>query len=62
MPRFKALLAEAIARGNENPSYVAAAQNLIAQYGADGQEVAARYAVPFSFSFATNYRFLAEVG
>lgn len=57
MPRFKELLARAIARGGENPAYIAAAQNIIAQYGADGREVAARYAAPLTFNFATNYRF-----
>src|SRR5688572_5816448 len=60
MPRFKELLAQAIARGGENPAYIAAAQNLVAQYGADGREVAARYAAPFTFNFATNYRFSRE--
>ncbi|MFO1447331.1 MAG: hypothetical protein U1F61_04055 [Opitutaceae bacterium] len=60
MPRFKELLAEAIARGGENPAYIAAAQSLVAQYGADGREVAARYAAPFTFNFATSYRFPRE--
>lgn len=57
MPRFKALVAEAIARGGENPAYINAANNIIAQFGTDGRKVAARYAAPFSFNFAVDYRF-----
>ena len=60
MPRFKGLLADAIARGNENPAYVSAAQDIVALHGADGREIAARYAAPFSFNFAVNYRFPRE--
>lgn len=57
MPRFKELLAAAIARGNENAAYVAAAQAIVAQGGADGREIAARYAAPLTFNYAVNYRF-----
>ena len=57
MGRFKQLLEEAIARGDENPAYINAARNIIAQFGTDGREVAARYAAPFSFNFAVDYRF-----
>jgi outer membrane receptor protein involved in Fe transport len=57
MLRFKALLAAAVARGGENPAYVAAAQDIVALNGLDGREVAARYAAPFTFNFAVNHRF-----
>ncbi len=57
MLRFKELLAEAVARGNENPAHLAAAQSMIGLSGADGRELAARGATPLSFNFAVNHRF-----
>jgi len=57
MPRFKELLAAAIARGDENPAYISGARDIVALHGADGREIAARYAAPLSFNFAVNYRF-----
>jgi hypothetical protein len=57
MPRFKELLAAAIARGGENAASIAAAQAIVAQSGADGREIAARYAAPLTFNYAVNYRF-----
>jgi outer membrane receptor protein involved in Fe transport len=57
MLRFKELLADAIARGGENPAYIAAAQSMIALSGADGRELASRSSTPLSFNFAVNYRF-----
>ena len=57
MARFKQLLEEAKARGNENPAHIAAAQNIVDMEGNRGQEIPGRFATPFTFNYAVNYRF-----
>ena len=57
MPRFKQLLEEARARGNENPAHLAAAQTIVDMEGNRGSKIAGRFATPFTFNFAVNYRF-----
>jgi len=57
MPRFKELLEEARARGNENPAHIAAAQAIVDMEGNRGSKIPGRFATPFTFNFAVNYRF-----
>lgn len=57
MVLFKSLLTSAVARGNENPAYIAAAQQTLIVSGLDGREVADRGATRFGVNYATSYRF-----
>lgn len=54
---FKGLLAAAVARGNENASYIAAANQTVDLNGGDGLEIAGRIGSPFTFNYAVNYAF-----
>jgi outer membrane receptor protein involved in Fe transport len=57
MQRFKALLAEARERGNENPNLIAAAQRIVDAEGGRGQEITGAGAARFGFNYAVNHRF-----
>ncbi len=57
MSLFKSLLAAAIARGNENPTYIAAAQQTVTLNGFDGREVAGQGTTRLTGNYAINYRF-----
>src|SRR5262249_52243216 len=60
MELFKRLLAAAIARGNENPAYIPAAQQTVTLNGFDGREIAGPDAARFGFNYAVSYRFGQE--
>ena len=57
MPTFQRLLAEAIERGNENPAFVAAAQNIVTMEMGRGDRLPGPSGAPFTFNYAASYTF-----
>ena len=57
MPTYQRLLAEAKARGNENPAHLAAAENILTTEMGRGNKLTGPSAAPITFNYAISYNF-----